>query len=266
MSKMIKLTVLLIVIGLSVSANANDGCVSQPTCANQAGNDAVSLHLAYASTATSSEQRAKMIETIAKYTNGKITNWKSAANEYFAWRREHVPDSASAFSSTSSNQLQAGPDYARMRAVTEEAIRRQLVDPASAQFEWPYGFTRGEWKRLLRSRVNGLITCGFVNSRNRMGGYAGRTAFAVVFDFDGSSIQHLEVGDNRRSLDLTAMVCDKSAGMFPPPQRELLQTATPASSSAGSVADELAKLAQLRDSGALTEAEFQVAKQRLLSR
>ena len=41
--------------------------------------------------------------------------------------------------------------------------------------------------------------------------------------------------------------------------------ATVTASSGGSVADELAKLAQLRDSGVLTEEEFAAQKARLLA-
>jgi hypothetical protein len=45
----------------------------------------------------------------------------------------------------------------------KNAVKDQLIDPESAQF---YDV----------SSKNGA-TCGFVNSRNRMGGYAGRQAF-----------------------------------------------------------------------------------------
>jgi len=54
----------------------------------------------------------------------------------------------------------------------EPAISAELIDPDSAHFEWPYDFTR---------RENGWVTCGYVNSRNRMGGYAGKAAVLVVF-------------------------------------------------------------------------------------
>ena len=45
----------------------------------------------------------------------------------------------------------------------ETAVKDLLIDPESAQFSDVV--------------TNGSTTCGFVNSKNRMGGYVGRTAF-----------------------------------------------------------------------------------------
>lgn len=47
----------------------------------------------------------------------------------------------------------------------KDAVKELLIDPESAQFS------------NVESK-NG-VTCGFVNSRNRMGGYVGKTPFMV---------------------------------------------------------------------------------------
>ena len=68
---------------------------------------------------------------------------------------------------------QAEPSLEHFTAVVEAAIKQELIDPSSAQFEWPYTFKRAS---------NGLITCGLVNSKNRMGGYSGRAYVIVVYN------------------------------------------------------------------------------------
>lgn len=47
----------------------------------------------------------------------------------------------------------------------EPAIREELMDPESARFEWPFFFS---------AQSNGWATCGYVNSKNSMGGYVGK--------------------------------------------------------------------------------------------
>ena len=77
-----------------------------------------------------------------------------------------------------------GPDPTWERAVplAEAAIKSDLIDPSSAQFEWPYNFSSGSLKGLLTKRRAGWITCGWVNAKNRMGGYTGRVWFIVVIN------------------------------------------------------------------------------------
>jgi hypothetical protein len=77
------------------------------------------------------------------------------------------------------------PNWARYRELGEAAIRESLIDPDSAKFEWPYGYAPSRWTQFLHKRpYYGYITCGMVNSRNRMGGYVGATRFVVVIKFD----------------------------------------------------------------------------------
>lgn len=50
-------------------------------------------------------------------------------------------------------------------SAAERSVRERLVDPASAEFS--------------EVTTKGNVTCGLVNSRNRMGGYTGRQLFLV---------------------------------------------------------------------------------------
>ena len=54
----------------------------------------------------------------------------------------------------------------------EAEVRARLIDPDSAKFEG-VTFNRGK-----------SVGCGFVNARNRMGGYIGRTHFVLFPDGD----------------------------------------------------------------------------------
>lgn len=76
------------------------------------------------------------------------------------------------------------PDRALALAEAEAEIRTHLVDPASAQFSWPYSIEIIEDKALLSKRERTWRTCGTLNSRNRMGGYSG-TAFVIATFADG---------------------------------------------------------------------------------
>jgi hypothetical protein len=77
-----------------------------------------------------------------------------------------------------------GPDPTWERAVplAEAAIKDNLIDPSSAQIEWPYNFSTGTLKGLLAKRRSGWITCGWVNAKNRMGGYTGKVWFLVIIN------------------------------------------------------------------------------------
>lgn len=151
-------------------------------------------------------------------------------------------------------------DFALFRRNAESAIKSGLFDPSSAQIEWPYGFTMGAWKPLLRKRISGYFTCGRVNAKNRMGGYVGSTAFVVVLDHSGK-VLFKDIGDGG-PYDFIEGACQKTAAGLPPPQPEL--TDRPATAAGNSIADQLGKLAELKASGALTQEEFDAAKRRLL--
>ena len=158
------------------------------------------------------------------------------------------------------------PDYRQFRQNGEAAVKVGLFDPMSAVIEWPYGFTYGTWKPFLSKRVEGYWTCGRINAKNRMGGYVGSTAFVVVLSQSGS-VLFSQVGTND-NFDLLSASCNNSIAMLPPPQAAMIASGTPSSNSSSSalpsLADELTKLAELKAAGALTDAEFEAAKKRLL--
>lgn len=157
------------------------------------------------------------------------------------------------------------PDWDLFRRNGEQALRARLIDPDSARIEWPRGFTYGTWKPVLSKRIEGYWTCGLINARNRMGGYTGSTAFVVVMDQAGGAL-FADMGSGR-DYDILSSQCGNSAKLLPPAPASFATSATTpaASAAAPSLGDELKKLAELKASGALTEAEFQAAKARLLA-
>jgi len=155
------------------------------------------------------------------------------------------------------------PDWTLFRRNAESTLSNRLIDPDSARIQWPHGFLMGTWKPFLSKAIQGYWTCGLINARNRMGGYTGTTAFVVVLDASGY-VKYSEIGESS-DYDLLTASCNKSAKLLPPPPAELtIVASTSKNSSSGSLADELKKLVDLRNSGALTEAEFQTAKAKLL--
>jgi hypothetical protein len=89
-------------------------------------------------------------------------------------------------------EIGPAPPFASAVAITEQAVRDRLVDPGSAQFEWPYDLTPGALKAHRGHRHVGWVTCGLVNSRDRAGAYTGRTYFEVVLH--NGSIEMLDLG------------------------------------------------------------------------
>jgi hypothetical protein len=156
----------------------------------------------------------------------------------------------------------SAPDWALFRRNSEAALRARMIDPESARIDWPYGFMLGWWRPFLSKRIDGYWTCGRINARNRMGGYTGSTAFVVVLNPSGS-VLYVEVGESKE-FDMLTASCEASVASLPPPQLELSGQGGVQPASSVSIADELKKLVDLKNSGALTEAEFQTAKQRLL--
>lgn len=86
---------------------------------------------------------------------------------------------------------------------------------------------------------------------------AGWIFFLIVLPLLGALIYLIVNGGDMQKRTM------KEASEMEAAQREYIKSV--AASSAGSTADEVAKLAQLKDSGALTEAEFQAQKAKLLA-
>lgn len=147
------------------------------------------------------------------------------------------------------------PDWAELAAKARTALLENLVDPASAQITWSSGFKWGYAKPGFVRRTYGWIACGTRNAKNRMGGYVGAKPFWVMIDANGTT------SHGERESSMTS--CDSP----PVPVNPELVNVTPASPTpAVSIADELAKLAGLREKGLLTEAEFAAQKAKLLAR
>ena len=154
------------------------------------------------------------------------------------------------------------PDWGRFRRNAEAAVIARLLDPESARIEWPYGFLLGSWQPFLSKKIEGYWTCGLVNARNRMGGYTGSSFFAVVLDPE-AGVRYVEIGESK-DFDFLTTQCESSVKLLPRPPVELLASDSSAPTATTSLADELKKLGALRESGVLSEEEFQAAKKRLL--
>lgn len=156
------------------------------------------------------------------------------------------------------------PDMLSFKRAAEQSLRSRLFDPDSARIEWPYGFLNGSWKPPFQKKIDGYWTCGLVNAKNRMGGYVGTKSFVAVVSPAGA-VQYVETGTGG-DFDLLSSQCANSVKLLPPAPPEFAGSySAPSASAGGSLADELKKLSDLKESGALTEEEFQAAKQRLLS-
>jgi hypothetical protein len=190
---------------------------------------------------------------------GGAIDWAIAAKSYFDWRRSLVPTIA--FAERPSQNEAPEVHWEHMRLAAESAIRARLIDPSSAEFSWPYGFVFGYWKPFLGGKQSGEVTCGEVNSRNRFGGYVGASPFVVVVN--GSSVTYIEIAE-KRDFDFTRIGCQKFVASLPA-WRHTVATSQAAAASV-SVADELAKLADLRAKGLLSDEEFAAAKAKALAR
>ncbi len=254
-------------LSISAAVNAQEGSPCRPlTTCSGAGPDAMRLETAWKSAATTGAQRDRIMQAIAAHRSGENTDYAGAAREYFAWRVQATGYDPGKVVVSEADSARIAADtrahYRRMRLAAESAVRSRLIDPSSAEFSFLGGFIAGEWKPFLARRVSGNIACGTVNARNRMGGYVGATAFVVVLNNETPIF--VDMDSNRPSLTLVAGGCLKAS--FPPPQPGMLDEPAGASTmaSAGSVADELAKLAKLKEQGVLSESEFQEQKARLL--
>lgn len=210
--------------------------------------DGSRLRLAWASSATTDEQKNKMRDIVQQYTRDGQVDWHQAAEEYFRWRAGPIP-----------------PRFNEQIAlqVAKNAVRSRLVDPDSAQFSWRGSFFEGWWKPFLTKRISGYIACGDVNAKNRMGGYTGASAFVVVLNIS-NDVLYLDMDSS--GLGLVDAACSKSGYTRTNNWDEATSPVAQSSVVKNSLADELTKLAALRDRGVLTQAEFEAQKAKLLNR
>ncbi len=150
------------------------------------------------------------------------------------------------------------PNWGELGERGIEIIKAQLFDPTSAQITWTSGFQWGFRKPLFGRSKWGWIACGSINAKNRLGGYVGAEGFLVFADASGGVSASLQ-----REWQST---CDIGRTVPVPPEMKGVLAPPSASGPVVGVAEELEKLASLRDKGIITEAEFQTQKAKLLGR
>lgn len=150
----------------------------------------------------------------------------------------------------------AHPDWAKGAEQAVQILRNTAFDPDSLKIEWVSGFKWGYRKPVIGKRSFGWLACGNYNAKNRLGGYVGSAGFDVLYTETGE-VSVFQYGDG-------VTTCTRGAAPVNP---ELL-AATRSSDTvpAFSAADELAKLADLRSRGIITEAEFAALKAKILAR
>lgn len=149
------------------------------------------------------------------------------------------------------------PNWAEVRKGAEALLRCGLYDPQAATIVWDGGWSWGHVKpfQLWSKREWGWLGCLRLNGKNRLGGYVGEQAMWVLLEPDGT----MKTG----SQNSVTSECDD--GSARPPLQPAFMDATPATGTM-SIADELGKLADLRDKGIITPAEFEAQKAKLLAR
>lgn len=160
------------------------------------------------------------------------------------------------------------PDYRLLRSASERGVLGRLIDPNSAIIELPYDYIYGTWTSGFgRSSVEGFITCGTVNARNRMGGYTGssyfvsvvnETGIALLTDLDSSSSTYLRPVDQGCSNLIPKLSLN-------PDQTASASSSVQAPAAELSLAEQLATLADLFASGALSQEEYDAAKAKVIS-
>lgn len=149
------------------------------------------------------------------------------------------------------------PDFLKVRQTAEATAKAGLYDPDSAQIVYTSGFQWGYAKPLLGKRTWGWIACATLNAKNRLGGYVGASPFWIMSDANGT----ISTGPVASNLS----TCDN--GQKAELQPELVDGPGPTIGNAKlGVADELGKLADLREKGVITQAEFDAQKVKLLAR
>lgn len=142
------------------------------------------------------------------------------------------------------------PDWVALRPKIEGEVLSRLRDPESAVFRYVNGF---EW-HYASKKTYGWRGCGLVNSKNGYGGYNGFQVFYVWLD-------ELE---QRTYVNLSPPFgCPIEKTI---PLQAAFSATIPKPAEPLSVADELEKLAVLRDKGIITSAEFEAQKAKLLAK
>ena len=150
------------------------------------------------------------------------------------------------------------PNWSDVATKGRDQLISSLFDPGSAQVAWTSGFQWGFLKPLIGKRKFGWIACGTLNAKNRMGGYVGAEGFLVFVESNGTITSALQ--------SQWISTCD--SGPFVSPMAELrnFDATKPNETPQIGIAAELEKLAELRDKGIISQAEFETQKAKLLAR
>lgn len=137
-------------------------------------------------------------------------------------------------------------------------LSSNLYDPGSVQVNWSSGFQWGYLKPVIGKRSFGWIACGSINAKNRFGGYTGAQGFLVFVEPSGGITAAMQIE--------WVSTCD--SGPFVPVPPEMVNAGAPMTAAGPivGVAEELKKLAELRDQGIITAEEFAAQKAKLLGR
>lgn len=198
----------VLLVSLPCAAQSVMQTCGSPACAAIDNKYANRLHTAWGAQATTEAQRQKMSDIIRDHTSNGVTNWEGAATAYFSWR-QGIPYVFK------EDPIKPAEDEKKVwenwRATIESAITDRLIDPHSAEYKWSSLFVHASWKPdLFEKRVSGWVTCGYVNSKNRMGGYSGKMAFSAVIE--NNVIKHLSIDSPGKELN--SYLCEK-AGLLP---------------------------------------------------
>ena len=90
----------------------------------------------------------------------------------------------------------------------EAYIKKELLDPYSAVFEWPYTFVEFDEKVPLFKRTTGYATCFTYNAKNSYGGYIGVHTYRIMIK-DGVVIDYAQVSDLRFVPDICKELVNK---------------------------------------------------------
>jgi PDZ domain len=104
-------------------------------------------------------------------------------------------------------EVGTAPVWEKAVELGNQAILDRLIDPDSAKIEWPYYLVAGSFKGLFSKKQTGYWTCGLVNSKNRMGGYTGKSYFLIMFKND--TVVDLDIGTNGQ-IDTASVTCENS--------------------------------------------------------
>jgi hypothetical protein len=133
------------------------------------------------------------------------------------------------------------PEYAKVKAMGEASLKSTLFDPGSAQIVYFSGFQWGYAKPIIGRSTWGWIACGTINAKNRLGGFVGAQGFWIMSDANGA----VSVGAQNETIS----TCDSGKKADLQPELKDADVVAAQGNARLGVAEELSKLAELRETG-----------------